>query len=65
MDQSTYEVCFQSLYHEGPTLCFPCDPMGRVDMDTLSAMGIENYLYARAMVGRQYALPAIVVTQPH
>jgi hypothetical protein len=65
MDHSDYEVCFRSLFHEGRALSFPCDPQGQVDMDSLSETAIENYLFARAMVGREYATPAVVVSQPH
>ncbi len=65
MNQSDYEVCFQSLFHEGRALSFPCDPQGHVDMDSLSETAIENYLFARAMVGREYAVPAVVVVHSH
>ena len=58
MTQS-YVVRFQSLFHEGRALCFPCDREGHVDMDALGPMAIENYLFARAMVGREYAVPEV------
>jgi hypothetical protein len=61
MNPSAYQVRFQSLFHEGRALCFPCDPQGKVDMDALSSAAIRNYLFARAMVGREYAVPAVVV----
>ncbi|HEX6704078.1 MAG TPA: hypothetical protein VF169_04900 [Albitalea sp.] len=64
MDMSTsstqrFEVRFQSLFREGHALAFPCDPSGRVDLDGLSERARSNYLFARAMVGREYAMPAI------
>jgi hypothetical protein len=32
-----FELRFQSLFHEGRALAFPCDAAGAVDMDTLSS----------------------------
>lgn len=65
MMQSAYVVRFQSLSHEGRALCFPCDANGHVNMDALSPVAIENYLFARAMVGREYAAPEVKESQAH
>ena len=65
MMQSAYVVRFQSLFHEGRALCFPCDAEGHVNMDALSPVAIENYLFARAMVGREYAAPEVKESQTH
>jgi hypothetical protein len=54
-----YEVRFQSLFNEGRALSFPCDREGHVDMDALSAEAKGNYLFARAMVGREFATPSV------
>ena len=54
-----YELRFQSLFNEGRALAFPCDAEGHVDMDALSERARGNYLYARAVVGREYATPAV------
>ncbi|MBS0440675.1 MAG: hypothetical protein JSR38_01885 [Proteobacteria bacterium] len=54
-----YELRFQSLFHEGRALAFPCDSEGHVDLDALSERARGNYLYARAVVGREYATPAV------
>jgi len=54
-----YELRFMSLFHEGRGLSFPCDERGEVVMDTLSAKALNNYLYARAVVGAEYATPII------
>lgn len=54
-----YELRFQSLFNEGRALAFPCDAHGHVDMDALSERARGNYLYARAVVGREYATPAV------
>ena len=62
---ATYEIRFQSLFHEGRALIFPCDAQGHVEMDALSDRARENYLYARAVVGRDYAYPAIQECAAH
>lgn len=54
-----FQIRFDDLFHAGRCLCFPCDGEGRVDIDALSDRARENYLYARAMVGREYAAPAV------
>ena len=60
-----FEIRYQSLFSEGRALSFPCDEHGRVHLDALSDRARENYLYARAVVGREYAFPAIRATAPH
>ena len=54
-----FEMRFQSLFREGRGLVFPCDAVGRVDLDSLSERGRCNYLFARAMVGREFATPSV------
>ncbi len=54
-----FQLYFRSLFSTGRGFAFPCDPDGRVDMDTLSERARANYLYARAMVGRDLAVPAV------
>jgi hypothetical protein len=54
-----FEIRYQSLFQEGRGLVFPCDAGGHVDLDTLSKRKRCNYLFARAMVGREYAAPNI------
>ena len=54
-----YELCFLSLFDSGRGFAFPCDPHGRVDLDQLSERARINYLYARAVVGRELAVPAV------
>ena len=57
---AAYVLRFQSLFHEGRALAFPCDAQGHVDMDALSDRARGNYLYARAVVGREFATPAVL-----
>lgn len=55
-----YELRFQSLFTPGRALAFPCDACGRVELDHLSERARDNYLYARAVVGREFATPQVV-----
>lgn len=57
--ESEFEVRFGSLLRRGLELIFPCDREGRVDLDALSERARTDYLFARAMVGREYARPAV------
>jgi hypothetical protein len=59
---SQFELRFQSLFDSGRGFAFPCDPAGRVDLDRLSDRARNNYLYARAMVGRELSVPAVQCT---
>jgi hypothetical protein len=59
---SQFELRFQSLFDSGRGFAFPCDPTGRVDLDRLSDRARNNYLYARAMVGRELSVPAVQCT---
>ena len=60
LESTRYELRFQSLFHEGRALAFPCDAGGHVDMDRLSDRARASYLYARAVVGHEYAMPAVL-----
>jgi hypothetical protein len=51
---------FESLFNPGRGLTFPCDARGQVELDALSEPARRNYLYARAVVGREFATPAVV-----
>jgi hypothetical protein len=59
------EIRFESLFHFGRALVFPCDAQGHVPMDDLSEQARENYLYARAVVGREFASPVVLPTELH
>ena len=54
-----FEVRYQSLFHSGRALAFLCDSEGHVELDDFSEHARVNYLFARAMVGRDYDLPRI------
>jgi hypothetical protein len=54
-----FEIRFDDLFHCGKWLTFPCDAHGHVDIDALSERSRNSYLYARAMVGREYSTPSV------
>ncbi|UXH80840.1 hypothetical protein N4261_08315 [Roseateles amylovorans] len=54
-----YLLRFESLFHSGRGLSFPCDAHGQVVLDHLSEQARENYLFARAVVGHEYATPVV------
>jgi len=64
-DAAQYELRFQSLFDEGRAFAFPCDARGQVNMDTLSERARQNYLYARAVIGREVSVPAVRVSAYH
>jgi hypothetical protein len=61
LEGPAYEVRFTSL-SGGVDLVFPSDAEGHVDVDHLTARGRDNYLRARALIGRDYSLPAVCRT---
>ena len=61
----TFELRFRSLFHEGRALSFPCDASGRVDLDRMSEKLRNNYLFARTLVGRDFASPAVTPSWMH
>jgi hypothetical protein len=65
LNNTRYEIRFRSLFQEGRGLSFPCDSEGRVQLDDLSDAARNNYLYARALVGREYATPAVQLSDMH
>jgi hypothetical protein len=54
-----YELRFESLFHQGRGFAFPCDVSGHVDLDALSGPARNNYLFARSVIGRDVAPPAV------
>lgn len=58
-DASRYVLRFESLFDPGRGLAFPCDEHGEVALDALSDRARQNYFYARVVVGREYAAPAV------
>jgi hypothetical protein len=60
-----YELRFDSMFVEGRGMSFPCDAHGQVNLDALSERARCNYLYARAVVGREFRTPAVRLSDLH
>lgn len=58
-DERAFELRFQALFDTGRAYAFPCDAIGHVDMDALGECTRNNYLYARAVVGREVSRPKV------
>jgi hypothetical protein len=56
-----FELRYRSLSPHRPGYAFPCDARGCVDLDALSDAARENFLYARAMVGRDLLHPQVLL----
>ena len=55
-----FEVRYESLFNAGRALCFPCDAQGQVELDAMSDRARANYFYARSVIGREFATPAVL-----
>jgi hypothetical protein len=62
---NSFELRFQSLFNSGRGYAFPCDAQGHVDLDQLSDQARNNYFYARAMMGRETAVPEVLRCAMH
>lgn len=54
-----FRLWFGSLFDPGRGLAFPCDGRGTVDLDGMTPRLRGSYLYARAMVGREFERPEV------
>jgi hypothetical protein len=55
-----FELRFRSLFHDGRALAFDCDAQGRIDPAALSERARDRYERARALVGRDFAVPEVL-----
>jgi hypothetical protein len=55
---------FVPRYGGKPLLAFPCNAAGQVVMDDLSQQELNDYLFARALRGRDYSLPVVEPVGP-
>mgnify|MGYP006951365916 CR=1 FL=1 len=60
-----YELRFRPLFANHRAFAFPCDAVGHVDMDSLSEPMLNNYLYARAVMGLELSWPEVRLNRPH
>ncbi len=64
-DSCCCELQYRSVRPQGHALSFPCDASGHVDLDALSERDRLDYLYARAVVGRELSMPSLLVNPSH
>ena len=62
---AAWELRFEPLFRGRRGYVFPCDSQGQVDMNSLSERALQNYLYARAMMGRETAWPRVQPSLMH
>ena len=62
---SSHKLCYRPLFNSGQGFAFPCDQTGAVALDALSERARNNYFFARAMVGRELATPAVEPVSNH
>ncbi|RVT83113.1 hypothetical protein [Inhella crocodyli] len=55
-----YELRYAPVCPGGCGVSVPCDAQGRVSLDALSERELANYLFARAVVGRDLCAPEVV-----
>lgn len=61
LPSARYLLRFESLFHSGRGLSFPCDAQGHVDLDQLSERARDNYLFARTVIGHEFATPVVLL----
>ena len=59
LEQPGYELRFESLVDPLRACAFPCDARGLVDMDGLGEQALHRYLYARAVIGKEFRRPLV------
>jgi hypothetical protein len=59
--EARYELRFLGLFNRGRGYSFPCDAEGHVDMDELSVRARINYLFARAIIGKELSAPFVAL----
>ena len=60
-----YELRFQSLFHAGRALSFPCDRRGEVQWEAMTDGARASFLRAQGSVGREWASPAVRLAELH
>ncbi len=57
--QRPLELFYRPLREAARGLSFPCDASGRVDLDSLCESDRREYLYARVVIGNEFAWPVV------
>jgi hypothetical protein len=63
INRPKHELCFRPLSELGRAYVFPCDVHGQVDLDSLSDLARNDYLFARVFIGRMYGAPTVEAVQ--
>jgi len=56
------ELRFVHRRNRDQSLAFPCNAAGQVDLDALDERSRNLYLFARALMGRDYAFPVVAAS---
>lgn len=59
LEHPGYELHFEPLDGTARGFALPCDARGQVDMDRLESAVLHHYLFARALIGKLFRLPAV------
>lgn len=59
---AVYQLVYLSIHGER-CFAFPCDEAGKVELNALTEHARDNYLLARALVGRNFYKPQVVCMQ--
>jgi hypothetical protein len=57
-----FELRFLPLRDGGRSIAVPCTAEGHVDIDRLDTRQRLDYYFARTVIGREFARPAVQVT---
>jgi hypothetical protein len=57
--EAALELRFVARVRGRRPMAFPCDERGRVDMDALDERRRNDYLFARALMDRDYERPIV------
>ncbi|VTU36293.1 hypothetical protein H4CHR_03877 [Variovorax sp. PBS-H4] len=60
-----WELRFDALFAGRRGFVFPCTAEGHVNMDALNERTLNNYLFARAMMGREVTWPSVYPSCSH
>ena len=54
-----FELRFDPLVDKQAPLSFPCDARGQVDLDELCDRSRCDYMFAHALIGRNFTVPVV------
>lgn len=57
--EHAFELRFDALAAAHPSLAFPCDAEGHVDLDQLCDRSRRDYLFAHTLIGRDFTMPVV------